>query len=58
MFRKTNGLLASLSTVLLQEMVRFNGLLKEMRASLRDIDQAIKGYIVMSEVLDAMYVSL
>lgn len=52
------GLIPSLSTVLLQEMAKFNRLLKKMRQSLIDIDLAIKGFIVMSEELDKMYLKI
>jgi dynein heavy chain len=56
--RNEQGLIPSLSTVVLQEMEKFNRLLKVMKRSLIDIEQAIKGYIVMSETLDAMYVKI
>jgi len=52
------GLIPSLSTVLLQEMEKFNRLLVVMRKSLVDIDLAIKGFIVMSATLDSMYLKL
>jgi dynein heavy chain len=39
-------------------MEKFNRLLKVMKRSLIDIEQAIKGYIVMSETLDAMYLKI
>ena len=39
-------------------MEKFNRLLGVMRRSLDDLVQAIGGFIVMSETLDAMYVSL
>ena len=52
------GLIPSLSTVLLQEMEKFNRLLNVMRKSLIDIDLAIKGFIVMSETLDSMYLKI
>jgi len=58
MFKATNGLLPSLTTVLLQEMEKFNGLLGKMRSSLRDLKDAIHGFIVMDEVLDIMYLAL
>lgn len=48
----SEGLIPSLSTVLLQEMEKFNGLLTTMRKSLIEIDLAIKGFIVMSEIID------
>jgi len=58
LFKSHNGLLASLTTVLLQEMEKFNRLLNLMRKSLDDLVQAIGGFIVMSSDLDAMYLSL
>ena len=42
------GLISSLSTVLLQEMQRFNKLLTVMRSSLSSLKQAIKGIVLMS----------
>lgn len=51
------GLIPSLSTVLLQEVSRFNRLLSVMRNSLVLLKKAIKGFIVMSEELDSMYSS-
>ena len=48
----------SLSTVLSQEMIRFNKLLKVMRRTLVDIRKAIVGEVLMSDVLDKMYTSL
>jgi dynein heavy chain len=58
LFKTQNGLLPSLTTVLLQEMEKFNRLLRVMRRSLDDLVQAIGGFIVMSSELDAMYLSL
>jgi dynein heavy chain, axonemal len=52
------GLIPSLSTVLLQEMTRFNTLLQAMDVSLKSLDKAIKGLVVMSQDLDSMYFSL
>lgn len=54
----SKGLLPSLSTVLVQEMERFNRLLQVMGASLKDLVKAIQGFIVMSEELDKMYNAL
>jgi dynein heavy chain len=48
----------SLSTVLSQEMERFNRLLVRIRSSLVDLQKAIKGIVVMSQQLDAMYSSM
>ena len=47
-----------MSTVLLQEMEKFNRMLRVMRRTLLDIDLAIKGFIVMSEELDSMYLKI
>lgn len=58
LFKQQNGLLPSLTTVLVQEMEKFNRLLVVMRKSLDDLVQAIGGFIVMSSELDAMYLSL
>jgi len=51
------GLIPSLSTVLLQEIEKFNRLLKKMKSSLNDIEDAINGFITMSAELDLMYLS-
>jgi dynein heavy chain len=53
-----NGLMESLATFLGQEMSRFNRLIKVMDRSLSDIKKAIKGVIVMSPELDAMYTAI
>ena len=50
-----NGLMTSLAICLSQEMVKFNRLLSTMKSTLRDIKKAIRGMIVMSSDLDAMY---
>jgi len=39
-------------------MEKFNRLLGKMRSSLRDLKDAIHGFIVMDEVLDVMYLAL
>jgi len=52
-----NGLLSSLATVLTQEMVKFNRLLNAIRSTLRDLQKAIQGQIVMTLDLDKMYTS-
>lgn len=48
---------APLTTVLLQEVERFNKLLKLVHNSLNDVEKAIKGLVVMSEALEAVYES-
>ena len=53
-----HGLIPSLSTVLLQEMSRFNRLLVVMLSSLKNLQKAIQGIIVMSSELDSMYISM
>jgi dynein heavy chain len=50
-----NGLFLSLAIVLQQEMVKFNRLSGVMGRSLQDLQKAIRGEIVMSNDLDAMY---
>jgi len=52
------GELNSLQIVLLHEMGRFNKLLKRVADSLRDLQKAIKGLVVMSADLDAMFGSM
>jgi dynein heavy chain len=52
---QTNGLLNSLAICLEQEMVRFNHLTTNLSDSLKSIDLAIHGMIVMSSDLDKMY---
>jgi dynein heavy chain, axonemal len=39
-------------------MAKFNRLLKTIKASLSELDDAIHGYTVMSEVLDAMFINI
>jgi dynein heavy chain len=46
-----------LSTVLLQEIERFNNLLVTMNSSLISLFRAIQGLEIMSEELDKMYSS-
>eukprot|EP00331_Platyophrya_macrostoma_P004147 CAMPEP_0176418942 /NCGR_PEP_ID=MMETSP0127-20121128/7766_1 /TAXON_ID=938130 /ORGANISM="Platyophrya macrostoma, Strain WH" /LENGTH=303 /DNA_ID=CAMNT_0017799353 /DNA_START=1 /DNA_END=912 /DNA_ORIENTATION=+ len=52
------GLIPSLSTVLLQEITKFNRLLDVIRTSLDHMHDSILGYMTMSQALDAMYSSL
>jgi len=52
------GLIPSLSTVLVQEITKFNRLLRVIKRSLIDIDLAIQGFIVMSDELDSMYLKI
>merc|ERR1711871_57907 len=45
----------SLGVFLLQEMSRFNGMNVSIRAAMKELDRAIKGLVVMSGELEAMY---
>ncbi|KAL4487471.1 hypothetical protein ABPG72_006991 [Tetrahymena utriculariae] len=53
-----NDLIPSLSTVLLQEMIKFNLLISTVNRTLGDLGKAIDGDIVMSSELDQTYNSL
>jgi len=44
-----------LNVVLLQEIVRYNSLLKDMKKSLIDLDRGIKGLVVMSADLEEIF---
>jgi len=48
----------SMNTVLAQEVIRYNKLLKIMAKYLRDVQKALRGEVVMSEELDNMATSL
>jgi dynein heavy chain len=52
------GLIPSFSTVLVQELTKFNNMLGIMSTSLKNLDLAIKGFIVMSSTLDSMYIKI
>jgi len=56
--RTPEGQLNSLSVVLGQEMDRFNRLTRVMGSSLAELQKAIKGLVVMSAELEAMYQSM
>jgi dynein heavy chain len=58
-FKPNNkGLLHCLSTVLLQEIERYNKLLNKMNSSLALLLKAVKGLVIMSPELDLMSSSL
>merc|ERR1719261_2066311 len=52
---ENTGMMESMGTCLLQEMARFNGMLKQLRATLFMLRRAIEGLIVMTGELDAMF---
>ncbi|CAI2733353.1 unnamed protein product [Schistosoma spindalis] len=51
----SKGRIDSLTTVLTQEIDRYNILLKIIKNSLKQLKKAIKGFIVMSEDLEGVY---
>merc|ERR1719460_2347858 len=51
------GMLESIGTCLLQEMARFNLLIKGLKSSLHSLNRAIAGLIVMNNDLDDMFQS-
>ncbi|XP_063073303.1 dynein axonemal heavy chain 6 [Engraulis encrasicolus] len=53
--RDENGRLNSLTTVLGQEVDRFNNLLRVLRTSLGTLKKAIAGLVVMSEEMERIY---
>lgn len=53
-----NGLIPSLSTVLIQEIDRFNKLIDRIRQSLKQLNSAIQGTTAMSAKLDQIFNSL
>jgi len=57
-FVKKGEHMDSLSIVLMQELARFNLLLKTMATSLFDLQRAIRGEVLLSEELDKMYTAM
>ena len=54
-FKMVNGTMNSLGVFLGQELARFNELIEVMKATLNDLQRAIKGIVVMSGPLENMY---
>ena len=55
-FKKVNGdAVNSLGVFLSQELIRFNGLIEVMLSTLKQLQRAIKGEVVMSSDLEIMY---
>lgn len=48
----------SMNTVLIQELTRFNGLTKVITATLKDIQKAIQGLLLMSPDLEQVFLSI
>jgi dynein heavy chain len=48
----------SMNTVLIQELVRYNRLIKIIRDSLLSVQKALKGVLVMSKELESVTLSL
>ncbi|XP_058822007.1 dynein axonemal heavy chain 6 [Topomyia yanbarensis] len=55
MKRDNKNRIPSLTTVLLQEIERFDKLLHVIHSSLNDLEKAIQGFVVMSESLETIY---
>ncbi|KAA3673121.1 dynein heavy chain, axonemal, partial [Paragonimus westermani] len=53
----SKGRVDSLTTVMTQETDRFNKLLFKVKDSLKQLQKAIKGFVVMSEVLEQIYMA-
>jgi len=54
-FKKVGDAITSLGVFLSQELIRFNGLIEVMIASLFQLQRAIKGEVLMSSELEVMY---
>lgn len=54
-FKKVDNAMNSLGVFLSQELIRFNGLIEVMVHTLKQLQRAIKGEVVMSSDLEIMY---
>eukprot|EP00392_Amoebophrya_sp_AT5.2_P010587 g10652.t1 len=52
------GMTNPMGTGLRQEMIRFNGLINQVGRTLGEVEKAIKGFVVMTADLDAMFSNL
>lgn len=52
------GLLSCLSTVLIQEVQRYNRLVDKLNSSLDLLIKAVKGVVLMSSELDLMFIAI
>ncbi|XP_076764569.1 dynein heavy chain at 16F [Xylocopa sonorina] len=57
LIRDSVGRLPSLTVVLLHEVDRYNVLLKRIHISIENLQRAIKGFVVMSEELEKVFVA-
>ncbi|CAL7933549.1 unnamed protein product [Xylocopa violacea] len=57
LIRDSIGRLPSLTVVLLHEVDRYNVLLKRIHTSIENLQRAIKGFVVMSEELEKVFVA-
>lgn len=55
--RDSAGRHPSLTTVLIHEVDRYNILLKKIHQSIDNLQKAIKGFVVMSEELESVFVA-
>ncbi|XP_043266980.1 dynein axonemal heavy chain 6 [Venturia canescens] len=56
--KDSEGRLASLTTVLLHEVDRYNKLLSKIHVSMENLQRAIKGFVVMSDELEKLFKAL
>jgi dynein heavy chain len=48
----------SMNTVLKQELIRFNNLIRTVKSTLNDLIKAVKGLVVMNDEIEAIMTSL